>query len=340
MGSKLSPLLANLFMSDFEVNAENKKFFPRVWRRYVDDVFAPVKERYLEQTLNMLNSQHESIKFTTEKEVDGKLPFLDLMITRKEDETVKFGIYRKPTSTDRYITSDSNHFGSQKQAAFHSMAHRLHNIPMEKEEFAEERNHIYKAAEVNGYEKEFVDKILRKHKRKKQRQNLTTLQPIEEESKRISMPFYPKLTNPIKTTLKRHGLKVVHKSEGTLRDLLCNLKDKVPPDEQSGIYRIPCQDCPSVYIGQTRRKVRTRLKEHKHAVENKKHNESAVAAHTTNTDHNIDWDNAKLIKTVRKIPHLNAWESLHITNAAEPLMNEDDPPITSNLFNLTNLRIK
>ncbi|XP_065094759.1 uncharacterized protein LOC135715406 [Ochlerotatus camptorhynchus] len=340
MGSKLSPLLANVFMSDFEVDAEKQKFFPRVWRRYVDDIFAPVKERYLEQTLNMLNSRHSSIKFTVEREVDGKLPFLDLMVTRKEDDTLKFGIYRKPTSTDRYITSDSNHFGAQKQAAFHSMAHRLYNVPMEEEEFAEEKERIYKTAEVNGYEKEFTSKILQKHKRKKRLQNITTLQPERDEAKRISLPFYPKVTNPIKNTLKRQGLHIVHKSDNTLRDLLYNLKDKIPADEQSGIYRIPCQDCPSVYIGQTRRKVKVRLKEHKNAVDNKKSNDSAVAAHTTASNHQIDWKSAKLIKTVRKPSHLNAWESMHINNTQEPLMNEDDPPITSSLFNLTKLKIQ
>lgn len=47
MGSKLSPLLADVFMSDFETEAQKNKLFPRVWRRYVDDVFAPIKERYL-----------------------------------------------------------------------------------------------------------------------------------------------------------------------------------------------------------------------------------------------------------------------------------------------------
>ncbi|XP_062703744.1 uncharacterized protein LOC134286184 [Aedes albopictus] len=151
MGSKLSPLLANLFMSDLENKALKEKLFPRVWWRYVDDVFAPVKERYVDQTLAMLNSQHETIKFTVEKEVEGKLPFLDLLITKNEDNSLKFGIYRKPTSTDRYITSDSNHFGAQKQAAFHSMAHRLYNVPMESVEFKEEQERIYAAAEVNGY---------------------------------------------------------------------------------------------------------------------------------------------------------------------------------------------
>ncbi|XP_062703509.1 uncharacterized protein LOC134290468 [Aedes albopictus] len=334
MGSKLSPLLADVFMSDFETEAQKHKLFPRVWKRYVDDVFAPIKERYLDQTLAMLNSQHSTINFTVEKEVDGKLPFLDLLISRNDDDMLKFGIYRKPTSTDRYITADSNHYGTQKKAAFHSMAHRLHNVPMDNIEFNEEKSRIFKAAEINGYDKGFVDKILQKHKRKKRRQNITTLQPATEEVKRISLPFYPKVTNPIKNTLRRQGLHVVHKSDNTLRDLLCNLKDKVPPEEQSGIYQVPCNDCPAVYIGQTRRKVKVRLKEHKNAVETNKPNESGVAAHTVASTHSIDWKNAKLIKAVRKASHLNAWESMLISNETQPLMNEDDPPITSSLFGL------
>ncbi|XP_055614997.1 uncharacterized protein LOC129761303 [Toxorhynchites rutilus septentrionalis] len=139
MGSKLPPLLAEVFMKDFETELAKEKFFPRMWRRYVDDIFAVVKERYLKQTLELLNSRHRTIKFTVEKEKDGTLPFLDLYITRKEDNRLKFGIYRKPTSTDRYITSDSNHFGAQKQAAFHSMVYRLLNIPMERDDYIAEK---------------------------------------------------------------------------------------------------------------------------------------------------------------------------------------------------------
>lgn len=202
------------------------------------------------------------------------------------------------------------------------------------------RSRIYKAAEVNGYDKTFVDKILRKHKRKKQRQDLTTLQSDTEDTRRISLPFYPKITNPIKTTLRRQGLHVVHKSENTLGDLLRNLKDKVPKEEQSGIYQIPCDDCPAVYIGQTRRKVKVRIKEHKHAVQSNRPNESSVAAHAVECEHNINWEDAKLIKCVRKTTHLNAWESMFITNSQQPLMNEDDPPITSCLFHLADVTIQ
>ncbi|KXJ30268.1 hypothetical protein RP20_CCG002787 [Aedes albopictus] len=98
------------------------------------------------------------------------------------------------------------------EAGKYSMVHRLYNVPMDKTEFDEEKSRIYKAAEVNGYDKRFIEKILQKHKRKKQRQDITTLQPNTQEVKRISLPFYPKTTNPIKNTLQRQGQERQHTS--------------------------------------------------------------------------------------------------------------------------------
>ncbi|XP_055589434.1 uncharacterized protein LOC129758695 [Uranotaenia lowii] len=340
MGSKLSPLLAEVFMSDLEADLEKReRLFPRVWWRYVDDILASVKERYLTQTLDLLNSRHSSIKFTVEKEIDGKLPFLDLLISRKEDNSIKFGIYRKPTSTDRYITADSNHFGAQKQAAFHSMAHRLYNIPMEKAEFEEEKNKIFEAGFLNGFDNEFVLKILRKHARKKFRSDATTFRPEKEEPYRVSLPFHPKLTNGITKILSQHGLKTAYKSGNTLKDRLVSLKDKIPQDERSGIYEIPCESCSAVYIGQTRRKFKVRLKEHRNAVDNNRANESSVAAHATEMGHSINWEKVSYKKCVRKASHLNAWESMFISTSEKPLMNEDDPPIMSPLFTFTKRKI-
>ncbi|KAJ8936581.1 hypothetical protein NQ318_008053 [Aromia moschata] len=41
MCNSLSPFVANLFMSKFETEAKDKfEYFPRVWFRYVDDIFA------------------------------------------------------------------------------------------------------------------------------------------------------------------------------------------------------------------------------------------------------------------------------------------------------------
>ncbi|XP_055589843.1 uncharacterized protein LOC129742024 [Uranotaenia lowii] len=165
---------------------------------------------------------------------------------------------------------------------------------------AMKKKKILSAANLNGYDKEFVHKILRKHERKKFRNNATTFKPEKEESQRVSLLFFPPLTNDIRKILSNHGLKVAYKSSNTLKDRLVSLKDKVPPEERSGIYEIPCETSPAVYIGQTRRKFKTRIKEHKNAVDNNKTNESSVAAHASESNNSIDWEkNVHRIETLR-----------------------------------------
>ncbi|KAJ8940133.1 hypothetical protein NQ318_000654 [Aromia moschata] len=46
MSNSLSPFIANLFMSKFETEVKDKfEYFPRVWFRYVDDIFASTSYR-------------------------------------------------------------------------------------------------------------------------------------------------------------------------------------------------------------------------------------------------------------------------------------------------------
>jgi hypothetical protein len=73
----------------------------------VDDTFVvwPHGQDSLHEFLQYLNQQHSSIKFTMEQEHSGKLPFLDVLITRNQDGTLHHTIYRKPTHTNPLPTS-------------------------------------------------------------------------------------------------------------------------------------------------------------------------------------------------------------------------------------------
>ena len=55
--------------------------------------------------LDHLNSLRPTIQFTMELEEDGSLPFLDALLTRREDGGVNIGVYRKKTHTDRCSSS-------------------------------------------------------------------------------------------------------------------------------------------------------------------------------------------------------------------------------------------
>lgn len=67
MGSPLSPIIANLFMEDFENKAlRTTPLKPKLWKRYVDDTFImwPHGRETLETFKQHLNSLSPSIKFT------------------------------------------------------------------------------------------------------------------------------------------------------------------------------------------------------------------------------------------------------------------------------------
>ena len=48
--------------------------------------------------LTYLNIQHPNIRFTSEKEVDGNLPFLDVLITKSDPPHLETTTYRKSSS--------------------------------------------------------------------------------------------------------------------------------------------------------------------------------------------------------------------------------------------------
>lgn len=64
MGNPLSCFVGNIFMCVFET--ELGSFRPRIWHRYVDDLFAIIKTSQKEELLKILNGskKYTSIKFT------------------------------------------------------------------------------------------------------------------------------------------------------------------------------------------------------------------------------------------------------------------------------------
>ena len=117
MGNSLLPVVANFYMEHFEALAiESARLKPATWLRYVDDTFVIWNEGRdkLQDFLEHLNTIRPSIQFTMELEEDGKLSFLDVLVTRGADRlTTK--VYRKATHTDRYIHFTSNHHNRVKR---------------------------------------------------------------------------------------------------------------------------------------------------------------------------------------------------------------------------------
>ena|SRR5665811_657668 len=91
----------------------------------------------------------------------------------------------------------------------------------------------------------------------------------------------------------------------------------------SGVYKIPCGSCQSKYVGQTRRNLDIRLKEHARDLRKMK-DTSAVAQHIKdNPTHRINFQNASLIHIEPRCFPRKFMEGLFI-NAESEAMNQND----------------
>lgn len=339
MGSPLSPFIANLFMSHFETELKNDSNFPRIWHRYVDDVWAVIKKQKLRQFMNRINnSKYATIKFTYEEENNSRLNFLDVTVIRNENK-FEFDIFRKPTNTGRYITSDSYHPIKHKLAAFHCMIHRALNIPLTYDRLESEIENIKTLAHVNGYTEQMVNELITAHQRKRELRDHTTLSLIRENhgsqdiaERWSSFNFHSELSNKIRPILCKQNIKISECSKSKLSNIIGGSKDIIDKHNQSGIYSIICKDCNKQYIGQTRRSIIKRFKEHKCHTEHGRSDDSSVAKHMVDFNHNMDLSCLKLIHRVDNFYELNAYESFYINKFKDNLMNENNGPIQNSIF--------
>ena len=102
--SQWNPLGAS-FANFFLGHLERYKFFhnsdinPKLYVRYVDDIFAVFSENVsVDPFFNQINQQHPPIKFTVENSENNILAFLDTQI-KLEDDHFESVVYRKQTYT-------------------------------------------------------------------------------------------------------------------------------------------------------------------------------------------------------------------------------------------------
>ncbi|KAF9811566.1 hypothetical protein SFRURICE_017026 [Spodoptera frugiperda] len=120
---------------------------------------------------------------------------------------------------------------------------------------------------------------------------------------------------------RRYSIRTIFRPPGQLRNLLRSPKDK-DPLAVPGVYMIPC-DCGSSYIGETRRNITTRLKEHIRSVKNMDTHTSAVAEHacSAGTTHFLRFDKVSVLAREKYFVPRKVREAIEISR--RPNFNRD-----------------
>ena len=286
MGSCISPVLSNIFMEHIEQLALSTFHTPpTLWCRYVDDTFCILDSRETENFQSHLNTICSHIQFTKEEEVESSLPFLDVLVSHSNN-VISTKIYKKPTHTDRYLQYSSHHPKQQKLAITHTLHHKISSHITDPTEAEKARKDVCLTLHANGYPY--------KHTYPPKPKPLLDSPTFTGYT---SLPYIQGTTEKIRRVLSKIGVKVAMKPVRTIGHIIPSPKDPISPDEINClVYEIPCNDCDFVYIGQTKRNLNTRLREHQRAIRQQKPENSALCEHVMETDHLIGWSNARILK--------------------------------------------
>ncbi|CAH8541707.1 unnamed protein product [Schistosoma haematobium] len=100
LGSPLGPLLADVFMGYVENLAGDSIRKMGLYKWHVDDIIIiGSKGEDVNCLSKELNTSQKHISLTCEEEENNQLPFLDILISRRDDGSIQRPIYREPTWT-------------------------------------------------------------------------------------------------------------------------------------------------------------------------------------------------------------------------------------------------
>ena len=262
MGSPCAPLLANGWLSQYDSSIQDNA---RIYFRYMDDIIREINSSKFETKLEEINSLHESLKFTGEKEKDKSIPVLDTRLINNEG-TLTATWYFKPSDTGLIMNFHALAPSKYKRATVIGFVHRIYRACSNWTNFHEsiERaknilvKNQYPPAFTDKYIKDTISKIVCQENRKEDDRD-------KEKPYLLFLQYRGKCTEKYASDIKKTGVCV--KPIFTLRKLRTvtpSLKEPVVKSLKSGVvYKLTCPRCDACYVGATTRHLQTRVKEHR-----------------------------------------------------------------------------
>ena len=140
-----------------------------------------------------------SLKFTHEPEKNGQVPFLDTLITRREDWSIKLLVYRKAAHTDKYLSFQLHHPLQHKLAVIRSLLERSDSIITEEGDHKQDKARIRTALHTCGYPDWAIKRVKEQMNRKKAiRKDKPKKDKAQEKSRGVvTVPYVHSFTEKV-----------------------------------------------------------------------------------------------------------------------------------------------
>ena len=324
MGSPLGVLFANMYMAQVEERTFSSHPPPGIYARYIDDIFITTTTN--EDVPHMIAAleHHSSLAFTSECSVEGRLPFLDVDIS-KQDQGFKTKVYTKATNVGRCLNARGECPVQYKISVISSYVNRALTHCSTWTEIHRELERIRQLLTNNGYADHLIEKEIKKK--------------LDMFAEPVQEPTPPKETITIYHNNTFHdryreecdALRNIIKRgvTPTNKDAIINLRifskpnlirslimrnstaPKAPREATTNVvYKFSCQegrcDGSSTYIGRTSSTLRRRLQSHR--------NQGSIFQHFTEV-HNMRPPLQKLIEQTKVVHRESVFRRLQIAEA-------------------------
>lgn len=157
----------------------------------------------------------------------------------------------------------------------------------------------------------------------------------------FKIPYISGLSESLYGILNSNNSTIALYNNKITRNIFSKLKDKTPNFHKSNvIYKIPCNNCDRIYVGQTKQLLQKRIYNHKrdcyHYNQNKKE-KTALAGHHFDTGHVFDFNNTVILDHESNYQKRLFLEMVHINREKQAVnLKSDVQDLNKSYFNLLN----
>jgi len=155
-------------------------------------------------------------------------------------------------------------------------------------------------------------------------QNITSVNSENNKKYTLLVPYVNKVSNDIKRIVK-NVVDVRFTIQKKLNNLIKKGKDKLKDLQTTEVvYKINCKHCDKAYIGQTKRHLETRIKEHKNNIKNPSGNFPVVSNHRLLNNHDFEWKKPDILHKERNRKKMEIAEMFYIKNFSNNINLQKD----------------
>ena len=274
MGSPLGPTLANFFLGCLEekIFKHNCNVVPKLYLLYIDDSYALFDDKKdCFKFLDILNSQHNDIKFTIEQSTKANtLSFLDVQVKLFNDG-YETNVWRKFTNTGLLLNFNAMCPKIWKSGLIMCFLHRAESICSNYKLYLKEVQKLRLIFNNNGYSNWFIDNTLKKFEEQSAAKNNS--QKTEKDFFfTLGLPYFGnssrQFAKKLSVLIKRKFDVDINVYYTTFKTgFYFQLKCSTPLSLMSNVvYKFNCScDADLSYIGMTTRHLSVRVREHLHS---------------------------------------------------------------------------